>query len=203
MNYVEFKIDKQKKESPVFAMSLVKSPAMMETWVTLSAEQEEKSVLLSSDEQQIITGPAMVPDRLIFRNNLEGGAGYGMFSKETVKECSQLFLSWLKNNEVTLEHMSDAPEGSISLVESWIVEDPEKDKAAYLGKEVSAGTWMLSYKIHDADLWADIKEGKYLGFSLEGLFSTYILNKFSAEAPTMEEVVDDFLTTLRAYLDEK
>lgn len=200
MNYVEFKINQQKKESPVFAMSLVKAPAMMETWVTLSEEDSQETLMLKDEEQQIITGPAMVPDRLIYRQNLQGGAGYGMFSKETVKECSQLFLSWLKNNEVTLEHMSDAPEGSISLVESWIVEDPKQDKAAYLGKEVAAGTWMLSYKIHDEGLWSDIKEGKYMGFSLEGLFSTFILNKFSQEEPKEAGAGEEFMEALRSYL---
>ena len=32
------------------------------------------------------------------------------------------------------------------------------------------GTWMVSLKVEDDQLWQEIKAGKYKGFSIEGLF---------------------------------
>jgi Putative phage serine protease XkdF len=50
------------------------------------------------------------------------------------------------------------------------VTDPANDKAAALGIDVPAGTWMLSAHIPDADFWEkEVKSGNITGFSIEGL----------------------------------
>lgn len=37
-------------------------------------------------------------------------------------------------------------------------------------KNVPDGSWIVSYKVNDINLWNEIQEGKYKGFSIQGLF---------------------------------
>ena len=59
----------------------------------------------------------------------------------------------------------------VSVIESWIVEDPAKDKTALYGLNAVEGAWAVTMKIDNDEVWEDVKSGKYLGLSIEGMFS--------------------------------
>jgi hypothetical protein len=59
----------------------------------------------------------------------------------------------------------------MSVVESWIVEDTEKDKTAKYEMSVPVGTWMISMKVNNDDIWEKVKLGEVKGFSIEGYFA--------------------------------
>jgi hypothetical protein len=61
--------------------------------------------------------------------------------------------------------------------ESWIVENPDNDKSNALGLMYPEGTWVITMKVQDTQLWKDIKEGKYKGFSVEGFFNEKLIFK--------------------------
>jgi hypothetical protein len=62
-------------------------------------------------------------------------------------------------------------------LESWIINDPEVDKSAALGYEkLPEGTWMVSYKINNAETWKKIKSGELNGFSVTGEFLQMLAN---------------------------
>ena len=64
------------------------------------------------------------------------------------------------------------PLNGLVAVESWLVEDPKKDKSAAYGMDMPKGTWMLSMKVLNDDVWNDyVKTGKVKGFSIEGYFA--------------------------------
>ena len=79
----------------------------------------------------------------------------------------------------------------MTIVESWIVEDPAKDKTALYGMDVPAGTWMVSMKVDDEKIYNDAKEGTIKGFSIEGYFADrYDLNKKSDKQKTIDKLKD-------------
>jgi hypothetical protein len=59
-----------------------------------------------------------------------------------------------------------------TLLESWISESILHDKAYKYGFNLPVGTWYVSYKINNEDIWKDIKEKRLKGFSLAGGFIT-------------------------------
>ena len=71
---------------------------------------------------------------------------------------------------VNLEHDEDSPVDGYML-ESWIVEDVNKDKQQLYGMEYPEGTWMGAYKVEDKDTWQKVKDGVVNGFSIEGYFA--------------------------------
>ena len=69
-----------------------------------------------------------------------------------------------------MEHQVDIQ--GLSVVESWIIEDTDMDKSKKYGLSLPKGTWMVSVKVNNDDIWNNyVKEGKVKGFSIEGFFA--------------------------------
>ena len=191
MKIVELIIDEEDEFGGISAISLVELPAIEETFVALKDQKEVKLKTIDKDKR-IILGALLVPNKTIYRK--EGKDEYYIyFSKETVKKASELFLMNGKQNNATLEHKFDI-EG-LTLVESWIVENKEKDKSAIYGMEVPVGTWMGAVKVNNEDIWQDfVKTGDVKGFSIEGFF----LDK---EERPKEKIKDNLSSEIKAGLE--
>jgi hypothetical protein len=123
-----------------------------------------------------ITGAAMIPNKFIIRRDHQGFY-YVYFTEETILKLSQRFLKEIKQGEVlNIEHTPKKAEDSY-ITESWVIVDPTTDKSYALGLEYPKGTWMLTVKIENPELWKDIKMGKYKGFSAEGYFLEKLIFK--------------------------
>ena len=93
-----------------------------------------------------------------------------MFSKETVKKASELYLKRLKNNNATIEH--ELAVKGVSLIESWIVEDPNMDKTNLYKLDAPEGAWAVVMKIDNDEIWEEfVKTNRVKGFSIEGFFT--------------------------------
>ena len=154
-------------DSETYAISMVESPAIESDFVALSKE-EEKRVFLESDERHMVYGAALMPDKDIYRNNGEQEF-YISFTKESIEKMSQDFMKNYRQNEVTLDH--DEMANDITITESWLVEDPYKDKANALGINVPKGSWMIGMKVNQIDVWERVKSGELKGFSVESMIS--------------------------------
>jgi hypothetical protein len=125
----------------------------------------------ADEEQKIVVGPAMIPDMEIPRKDEDGDIYYVKFSEETIKEIMMKFMKEARTNATNQDHQEDLAAGAY-VYESWLVEDPENDKAnTKYGFNVPKGTWMVSMKIDDKETWKRVKNGELRGFSVEGLFS--------------------------------
>lgn len=186
-------------DSETYAISLVESPAIEVDYVAL-AKQEETSVKLSSDERHICYGPALIPNHDIYRNNGEQEF-YINFTEESIIKMSQDYLKEYRQHETTLDHETKADE--VYLVESWLVEDPYKDKANFLGFNVPKNTWMIGMKVNNIDVWERIKSGELKGFSVESMISLEEFSKQNTENNMNIETNDmGFWSKMREILAE-
>ena len=180
---IEMIIDEEEDFNGIDAVSVVENPAIELDFIALKKQQELKLAEVDKDEQ-ILMGPALVPNKTILRRNEKGEEFYIYFSKETVKKASQLFFIRGNQNRATLEHELSLQ--GLSVVESWIVEDTEKDKSAKYGFDVPVGTWMISMKVQSEEFWNEfVKTGAVKGFSIEGYF-TNKKSKLSADEDFLE-----------------
>jgi len=82
------------------------------------------------------------------------------------------------------------------MVESWIVEDTQKDKSALYGYELPVGTWFGTYKVNDDELWSEyVESGVLKGFSIEGNFT-----QTEVELHTHQELSQEDRDILEVYL---
>jgi hypothetical protein len=79
----------------------------------------------------------------------------------------------------------------VSVVESWIVDDPAKDKQQVFGMNYPKGTWMISIKIEDDAIWQKVKDGKLNGFSVQGYFLEKA--KFNQDNTAILDEIKDIL----------
>ena len=198
MDIIELFIDENDDVSGIEAVSIVENPAIEEDFVALK-NQEFKFAEVNK-EKRILMGAALIPNKPIYRVS-EDNEYYIYFSRETVRKASELFFIKGNHNKSTLEHQ--VPLEGLVAVESWIVEDLEKDKSRAYGMEVPLGTWMLSMKVLNEDVWNDyVKTGKVKGFSIEGYFADRLErpnepNKLSAwEDEEAEYLVEELRATL-------
>ena len=151
----------------VEAISVVANGAIESDFIALN-NQEIKLAEINK-EKRLLMGALLIPQKPIYRKSGKEEY-YIFFSRKTVERASQMYLQNGNQSNSTLEH--DSQLKGLTLVESWIVEDKEKDKTALYGLDVPVGTWMGSVKVDNDEVWNDyVKSGKVKGFSIEGYFA--------------------------------
>jgi hypothetical protein len=157
-----------KKSKGVFAISLVKAPATEETFIAMAKQEQIVKFAKVDEEQRILMGLVLQPEQLIYRVDEDGNEFEMFFSAETIKDFSQNFFQSGFQLNSKLEH--DEPIEGVTFVESWLVENPKVDKSAAFGLEYPKGSWLVSMKVDNDDIWNNyIKTGELKGFSIDGM----------------------------------
>lgn len=189
------------KDTKMNIISLVKNAANQREFLKLAEETLKMSI---DEERKEVTGAILIPNQKIYRTAeffektlgiKEDGNIY--CTAETIKE---LAISQLKiGNNINLEHDESVMRDDVEIVESWII-NTEEDKTYSMGLNKEAhpiGTWMQTQRINDDELWADVKAGKYNGFSIE---ASPVLNLIYTGMELNKEYTDDEIATKIAIL---
>ncbi len=197
---IELIIDEESDIAGIQAISIVDNPAIEEDFIALKS-QEVKLAEVDKDKK-IIMGPALIPNKKIFRK-FDEQEYYIYFSEDTVKKASELFLTKGNQNNSTLEH--EIKLNGLSVVESWIIEDENHDKSKKYGFNLPIGTWMVSMKVNNDDVWNNyVKSGKVKGFSIEGHFIDaikYVQDQEQQALSIIEELTDILEVDMETYSD--
>jgi hypothetical protein len=170
---VEFFIKDKKTNSVgrLKAISIVTDPAIEESFQLFNNKVVKSEFKVTNNDKMEITGPVMIPNKKILRRDESTGEYYNcFFSPATVKECAELYLYDCNHNKGNFEHENLFTD-KVRVIESWIVEHPERDKSKALGfSGVKKGTWFVTFKCYDQKLWSELKKSDFSGFSVEGDF---------------------------------
>jgi hypothetical protein len=178
-------------EDGIEAISLVDRPAIESNFITL-AKEYEMNLAEVDKEKKILMGPALIPNKMIFRK--DGKEKYQVFfSESTVEQASQMYLQNGNQSNATLQHKTKIQ--GMSLVESWLITDPDMDKSKSYGFNLPKGTWMVSMKADNEQIWAKAKSGEIKGFSIEGYFADKLSLELLPEIKD-EELVSQILNIL-------
>jgi hypothetical protein len=178
------------------AISVVGSPAMESQFIALKKEEKKQTFAKVDDKKKILMGVIMKPNKKIYRYDEASKEEYEVFfSEQTVRRASELYFKNNKQRNFNVEHNSkDTLEAY--LVESWIVEDPKKDKSAIYGLDAEAGDWVGTMKFESDEEYNKALENG-TGFSLEGVFSEkVILNSNKMDFKTMKDEIVNELKSL-------
>jgi len=191
---IELIMSDEIEESGVDAISFVENPAIESDFMCFNEAEVEYTFKEVDAEKRIVVGAAMIPNQKIVRMDAEGNKFFVFFTEETVRACMEKYFKMSNQTSGTVEH--DYTVEGVTVVESWLVEDSKMDKSAALGfSEMPKGTWMVTYKVDNDEVWADIKDGKMQGFSIEGFFSSKRAD-FSTDVVVTEEVLMEEIKSL-------
>lgn len=157
-----------------------------------------KMVFGFDDEKRIVVGAAMVPNKMIIRYDELGNPFYVFFSKDSIKKMANKFLREKRTDETSVEHDGiKLGSNKVFVTESWVSEDPIKDKSSFYGFSLPSGTWYVAMKVLDDKIWKMIKEKSLTGFSVEGLFGERSM--FSEE----DKKINTIRKILKSIKDDK
>ena len=143
-------------------------------WAQRKLEQIDKmskqEFKIVNEEKRIISGPLMLADELIYRNNDKMGEHYVKFSADTIKQIAIKFAKKKYQNHVNLMHDPEQKVKGVTMFESWLT-DKERGIMPMKGFEgVADGSWFGSFYVENDKVWQQVKAGDFRGFSVEGMF---------------------------------
>lgn len=154
-------------ESLCLAVSVVDSPAVESNFLFFNEQKMEKFVGVEG-ERRMIYGCALRSDFPIYRNN--GKEEYWLeFDADAIDKLSKNYFKMGFQSNWTAAHKEEV-EG-LTITESWIKEDMVADKSIALGldPDIAVGSWFIGCYCENDNIWQQVIEGKFHGFSCEAL----------------------------------
>jgi hypothetical protein len=189
MDLREMFVDENNIKLGVNAVSVVEDPAIESNFITLKDENKIELAEVSK-ERRILLGAALIPNKPILRVEDEKEY-YIYFSKETIAKIALMFAKNKYSDQVTEEHAKQVK--GMTIFESWLTEDKQMDKSAFYGLDVPVGTWCISMKAENEEVYNLAKQGKIRGFSIEGYFADNLkakeLSKEDKEIQILNEIM--------------
>lgn len=178
-------------DAEVSFIALVDKPAIQKNW---NAFKDNVKFQIVSEDKQIISGPLMLADVPIYRNDNTNGEYYVVFTKDTIFKIAQKFFKKGYQANVNLMHDSNQQVEGVTMFESFI---SDKDRGILPMKgfeDAPDGSWFGSFKVDDDNVWQMIKEGKFKGFSVEGIFE---YQKAKTKEAQLLESIKDILQSVK------
>jgi len=153
-------------------IGLVDMPAIERNFQAFNA-QRTKAAFILNEEKKIISGPAMIADMLLYRKDDELGEYYVVFDKAAIRCIVEKFSAKGYMQNFNLFHKEGAAVSDVTIFNSFI-SDSELGISPLKGfEDVADGSWFISAKVNNPDVWDKVKAGTIKGFSVEGIF-TYL-----------------------------
>jgi hypothetical protein len=170
-------------------VALVNAPAIERNFQAFNNRMK----FTSNEEKRLVTGPLMIPDSMIFRRDEKFGEYYVTYTAETIKKIAEKFMQNQYISNVNTEHKT--PIKDVFMIESFIT-DADRGIVTPKGfEDCPEGTWFGTYKVNNEDVWNQVKDGTFKGFSVEGDF-IHAPFQASKQLPLEVILIDEILSML-------
>ena len=105
-----------------------------------------------SEDEHIVTGPLMIANEKIYRNNELMGEHYVVFSTDTIKKIAIKFSKKKYQDSVNLMHDPAQIVEGVTMFESWIVDKKRVVKPMTRFEDVPEGSWFGSFYVENQDV---------------------------------------------------
>ncbi len=168
MKLYDIYIDPTDFETGMDAISLVADPAVEVDFLKFGKDKP-MSLKFADEERHIITGIALLADTPIYRIAPDGTEYYVRFTKDCIRQLVEKYFKFGLTNSVNIEHKDNQFVDGVTMLESYII---DKERGICPNEFASApdGSWVVSYKVNNLDVWDKIKTGEVMGFSIQGIF---------------------------------
>lgn len=174
-------IDNDKQGMAV--ISFVDSPAVEVDWVAFGKQEKPLEFKVDNEEQRVVRGVVMLADSPIYRND-NGYEYFIEFDKETIRYMAQKYFKDSFQNNVDTNHSFELQEGVY--LQEMFIKDVEKGINPVGFESVNDGSLFAQFKVENEDIWKQVKDGTFKGFSLAGVFTV----EDAEEYQEYQEVVD-------------
>ena len=174
------------EDSDEIGLALVGRPAIESDFMYFN---EEPVQMVFNDEKMMIKGAALIPNKLIYRNDMLGER-YIYFSEDTIVQFVENLMS-KSDNKFNIGHTDNYLDAI--LIESYFAIEPNEFN-------VPKNSWIVGLKIRDKDAWKRIKSGEFKGYSVEGLFSNQLVNIITNKKEEMKDLKQRVMDALNSVI---
>ena len=179
-------------ESGVTAIALVDQPAIDSNWMAFSKQTEYKFAV-KDEEKRIIEGYFMVADLLIPRIGENGEKFFVKFSAKTIEAIREKQSRLGMTNNFNLMHDPRQIAEGVYMLDNLIIDNERGKVAPKEFEKVPNGSLWGSAKVDNDEIWEQVKNGEFKGFSVEGMFK-------QLEPVTMdEETINKIIKTIQEF----
>lgn len=186
------------EELGISAISLVEFPAVESDFLKFSKDKSKLLFNIQDEEQRIVTGVIMRCDFPIYRIGNSGYEYYIMYDKDTIIKMADKFLKNNTFNNINLEHNDKRFVEGVTLREIFI-KDSNKGISPKGFEEIEDGSLFATYHIENDEVWEQIKNQTFKGFSLEGFFELELIEETVKEEPKEINTIEDLLEYINNY----
>lgn len=204
MKKVKFDIDETDSLQGVKVISLVDEPAIESNFVFFKKEKSKAFIELKGEKyKQIVAGLALIPDKEILRYTKDDQPFVGYFTKEAIEKIRDKFSKERLTDRVNVDHSSDNYIDAY-LLDNYIIESEQQlEHVKNLGIDQAViGSWFVSYKIEDKEIFEKVVSGELNGFSVEIFLQQFLKveNNISGFKNNMLKKLQDLVQKLQAEL---
>ena len=157
------------EESGMLKISLVDDPAVMSNFQAFDAQKKLLMYEIADEEKRLVRGVVMRADFPIFRRDKEMGEYYIIYKADTIRQMAEKYLVENRQNNVNLMHAADSDVDGVQMVQ-FFIKDTSAGVAPANFDEIADGSLFGEFHVTNDEVWEQIKDGTYKGFSLEGIF---------------------------------
>lgn len=150
-------------------VSLVDFPAVESNFLAFRDQTNQKPVQMyavADEEKRLVRGVIMRADYPIYREDEQNGKYFIVFTAETCRKMAEKYLAESRQNLVNLMHEDGSDVEGVTMVQFFLKDtangiDPEGFEA------IADGSIFGEYHVTNDEVWENIKNGTYRGFSIE------------------------------------
>ena len=177
-------------DTGLFGISLVNKPANKADFIHMS--ENNKIDIKMNEEKRIISGVVLRPNQYIARYNPD--LEYWFFDAETIEFMVEKFFKDNYNNNVNIEHKVYGIEG-VNMIESYFI-DRKRSIDPVEFKTYEDKSWIISYKVNNDDIWNEVKNGTFQGFSIDGYIEKMLVK---VDVKMNESKIEKLNKTIEEY----
>lgn len=157
------------EETGMFKISLVDEPAVMSNFLAFDKARKPLMYAIANEEKRIVRGVVMRADFPIYRYDESFGEYYIICKADTIRQMAEKYLLESRQNDVNLMHEDGSDVDGVQMVQYFI-----KDTSAGVNptgfEEIADGSLFAEFHIVNDEVWEQVKDGTFKGYSLEGVF---------------------------------
>lgn len=157
------------EDSGMIRISLVDDPAVMSNFQTFDAQKKHLMYEVTDEEKRLVRGVIMRADFPIYRRDDSFGEYYIIYKADTIRQMAEKYLVENRQNDVNLMHEDGSDVDGVQMVQ-FFIKDSSAGVAPSCFDDIADGSLFGEFHVVNDDVWEQIKDGTYKGFSLEGVF---------------------------------
>lgn len=179
---------KDDEDTGVDFVALVDEPAIERDWIAFKGNQKPLEFKVESEEKRMVSGALMVANLPIYRRDEERGEYYVKFDSSTILSIVKKYSKNGFQRNVNLMHDKGQKAEGVYMIESFIIDSNRGINTPKGFDKLPDGSWFGTFKVDNDVVWAQIKEGNFKGFSVEGVFEYEF--KHDSDQAVIDQVID-------------